>query len=1063
MSFPCAGTSLKMDTRLSTLSVYLMSDGVPYGSCVTVKFCFPLSEEEFSDSQFVELQSKPADVVCAATTFDLMFSTDEELSFISALRRVKCFETNSILFNNVLHTVGGKPEPVKCQLAEVTASFSDDLIYWVRLQIHMKIYLEELTTQGLTTQALIPRDFFDKLRAKDSSKPDMLALACTLQSPALCWHLSPHIKGQLILNSKVSEVLRFFRQTIHGYTFLTSDATLKEKAELDDSLSDGLVTYLKWAIDSVASRIHLHNLLKCNQFLFQKPAQIFEYLALIYQSQHYVLKRNKEFIWHSACDKVRVTWHNNWSVYLNDELIAYKVVRRELCIPLLSCLQGEGEWVVPSLKVSVKVKVDWWSVDDDKTAMFGVKIATKDMYENEAHSDVMVSNLPPHSPVAYRPPVRYALSNDRLELSAENMKMKKVLVPPDAFGSLLSFFGWDPVLNVLENPESFETVELHVLLQRCLWLWADRNNEHEQCQKFHQSAVSSLRIYDGRAARIEKSVWQSFYSKYGCIETPRLWTPKERMMLMIACSWPNYFWDNIDQKTSDETSFQVRGMAFLHPRVADFLRHRIIEFGFINDDDFPPQFSEYSAVNICSNVCRNGLTNWNWRNEFLLDFSASPMFLDLQNCSQTWNANGTYAATTSLCGQMRVYAFAGPEMRSRLSCIEPRVQLTNLRLDQPTVILVTFTDSKAPVLHFVKFAFALNLQECIIKRGEDGQYFEFFSVSHEVEEFIYQPITAPVLTALPVTSNSAPSHAIEKFDFGASVEAAVVPLEKLLKKRKFKPLTDQSRHFDGTTHPNPWYVCKEIEIEKKKFQVFGVSEAAANPTSKKSAVAPVAPAKQLGTPFPFSSLDICKVSKSCLYGVFPNTMIGVIIARRPVYIKISDGCGFLFSFWFEHFGVGTDQWHWRPHSYFHSTDIRQLPVSTPEQLFVIFAAVKLLKNCKDPLSHGAFERMILECLDTFKNSPNAALPRVFESLHRVTVQTEISNVLTMVFGEFDSAQNVTASFENAVACALSHDTAADAVLSAAAAPSSHDTAVDAVFSAAAVPSATTPPLPRKES
>ena len=77
----------------------------------------------------MELPSKPADVVCAATTFDLKFSTDEELSLISALRRVKCFETNSILFNNVLHTVGGKPEPVKCQLPEVTASFSDDLIY----------------------------------------------------------------------------------------------------------------------------------------------------------------------------------------------------------------------------------------------------------------------------------------------------------------------------------------------------------------------------------------------------------------------------------------------------------------------------------------------------------------------------------------------------------------------------------------------------------------------------------------------------------------------------------------------------------------------------------------------------------------------------------------------------------------------------------------------------------------------------------------------------------------------------------------------------------------------
>ena len=175
----------------------------------------------------------------------------------------------------------------------------------------MKIYLEELTTQ-----ALIPREFFDKLRAEDSSKPDMLALACTLQSPALCWHLSPHIKGQLISNSKVSEVSRFFRQTIHDYTFLTSDATLKEKAELDDSLSDGLVTYLKWAIDSVASHILLYNnLLQCNQFLFQKPAQIFEYLALIYQSQRYVLKRKKGFIWHSACDKVRIIWHNNWNLW----------------------------------------------------------------------------------------------------------------------------------------------------------------------------------------------------------------------------------------------------------------------------------------------------------------------------------------------------------------------------------------------------------------------------------------------------------------------------------------------------------------------------------------------------------------------------------------------------------------------------------------------------------------------------------------------------------------------------------------------------------------------------
>jgi hypothetical protein len=84
-----------------------------------------------------------------------------------------------------------------------------------------------------------------------------IATASTLQSPALCWHLSPHVKGQLIWNSKVSDVARFFKQTIHGYTFLTSEATLKENAELDDSLSDGLVTYLKSAIVIVVSQIHL--------------------------------------------------------------------------------------------------------------------------------------------------------------------------------------------------------------------------------------------------------------------------------------------------------------------------------------------------------------------------------------------------------------------------------------------------------------------------------------------------------------------------------------------------------------------------------------------------------------------------------------------------------------------------------------------------------------------------------------------------------------------------------------------------------------------------------------
>jgi hypothetical protein len=93
--------------------------------------------------------------------------------------------------------------------------------------------------------------------------------------------------------------------------------------------------------------------------------------------------------------------------------------------------------------------------------------------------------------------------------------------------------------------------------------------------------------------------------------------------------------------------------------------------------------------------------------------------------------------------------------------------------------------------------------------------------------------------------------------------------------------------------------------------------------------------------------------------VFPHTFIGVKICRKIVYIKIKDGCAFLFSFWFEHFGVGTVKWHFRPHSYFHSKDIRHFPVETPEQLFVFLAAVKLARKCKDMLSLAAFELLML--------------------------------------------------------------------------------------------------------
>jgi len=98
---------------------------------------------------------------------------------------------------------------------------------------------------------------------------------------------------------------------------------------------------------------------------------------------------------------------------------------------------------------------------------------------------------------------------------------------------------------------------------------------------------------------------------------------------------------------------------------------------------------------------------------------------------------------------------------------------------------------------------------------------------------------------------------------------------------------------------------------------------------------------------------------------------------------------FLFSFWFEHFGVGTVKWHFRPHSYFHSKDIRHFPIYSPEQFFVFVAAVKLARMCKDTLSLAVFELMILRTLNTYLGSDADPLPRIFKSLDEVAVKDSI--------------------------------------------------------------------------
>jgi hypothetical protein len=114
-----------------------------------------------------------------------------------------------------------------------------------------------------------------------------------------------------------------------------------------------------------------------------------------------------------------------------------------------------------------------------------------------------------------------------------------------AFSYLSPFVGWDPIINVLSSPESFP-----VTLHRTFWKNAFGSGlkemvimKHEESKTFWASATSSLHTCDGKGTAQSGGVedWKSFFTDYGCYETPRLWTFNERLMLMVACSWPAYY------------------------------------------------------------------------------------------------------------------------------------------------------------------------------------------------------------------------------------------------------------------------------------------------------------------------------------------------------------------------------------------------------------------------------------------------------------------------------------------------------------------------------------------
>jgi hypothetical protein len=293
-------------------------------------------------------------------------------------------------------------------------------------------------------------------------------------------------------------------------------------------------------------------------------------------------------------------------------------------------------------------------------------------------------------------------------------------------------------------------------------------------------------------------------------------------MLMVACSWPVYYWGSIDQKKStDSATLRIRGMALLHPVFTQFLRSRMLDLGFINDEDFPPQFSHFSAVNICSNVCRHGLSTLGWNDFFVIDCSVSPLFFCLTGCSKELNADGVYAATSVMVNGTRVYAIVNTAMHSSLqksfgaNYVE---EYTEPLLHHPTVILVTvFADGSAPRLESVKFAFALHLQEFILMR-DDVAYQRFFTVSCNDGAFIYLPMSAPVLTALPFAFDESKTPSLP-FNFGHCPVPVPDPIQQQQKKKQLKKLTDQEIHCDG--NPNPPFLIiapNGAPIKKRRKQ-----------------------------------------------------------------------------------------------------------------------------------------------------------------------------------------------------------------------------------------------------
>jgi len=881
-----------------------------------------------------------------------------------------CFPHNTIVINSVVTHVSAAPSLDASHPG--LATHTSSLVCWFRLQLHIQ-------HNGFNMEE---HDKLQRLKFNDQDFNKLLTLSWTLDTHGLTVIRHDLHRHTSFFRSPVDKVLSFFTILIHGYRVVDS------QVRFSMSLADFIFNQIQ-TIPQNPKCLKSHAI-----SVFDQYADQFANMLLICfngdQSEAHVLSfvSVKRQLGEWASSKFKMKWDGkNWSLYQGDSLIA----RQELsfyksdCIPSLGCVQSSGEWKTQSGSPFSKIQIQVASPSEISA------------HCSVSSSAVTSSAIPTVSGTLPQPP----------PINTKQTSYKN----PEPVPSLFTFFdlvGMDSILNAIEllagpltslhqlGSPLYES--LKTLLQRYLTLWSLRNDENDKWETFYNSAIKSLETTLSRDDHPPPiSTFIQSMNTYGCYQTHRLFSTTERLMLMVSCSWPAFKWANIAQKKSNETQTRIRGMSFSHPRVVQFMRQRMLDQQFINDDDFPPQFSWYSYVNIASNMCHSSLVTWEWRKDhcFIFDTTSSVPFLRLKGCGKVFNADGVYAATKHRHNGKLVYAVLTSDVIGEFEANGvslPALPIISGCVSLPTILLVTLEAEAEPTLHAVQFSFALHLNEPLIKLESHGAYHIFFSVHPQTAAFLYCRMhVKPTLETWGGPLPQMGSETVVRFPFGCYIECR----DEIVLKKDMVSLTDQADHSDAQPGPQNWHsnldpVCctpntfnENGIVHENIFENGNKSKSGGGKTSKKKV-------KKSSTYFSLCNAHLSSWSALC--AVFHDTYIGVLLDSKWVHVKIHDGCCFLFSFWLKHFGIGKEyfNWHLRLHGYYHSKDIRHLPVNSPESLFVLFAAIKIITQRKsfDQTSQAGLESLILDMLITHTDKTlDCEAPPSFRALDSGIIKT----------------------------------------------------------------------------